>query len=841
MKASIIRFVKRGLRVLRFVLNPLLIYKRDSLFRLQSNYLKNLNNVPINEKMIMYESYHGKNMTCSPLAIFETMIHDPEYKDMLHVWALNDIENYYAQQYSHYPNVTFVKVNSTGYIKALTESKYLINNVTFPPYFQKKEGQVYINTWHGTPLKTLGKDMKGTPGQHKNIQRNLLHSDYIFNPNRFTADTINKSHDLEGIYDGFVVDEGYPRIDNTINNQNPERIRKILNIDINKKIILYAPTWRGEVGKVNNISDNIEEILATLSSNIPEGYTLLLKVHTLVFKHIQQNNKLAASCVPDWVDTNELLSVVDVLITDYSSIFFDYMKRLKPILFFVYDRKQYEEERGLYLNLEDMPGPLCYSNEELINNLHNINEVHEKYYETHTKLIEQYNYNDDGHASDRFKQIVFKNNYSDYNVYQISDNKKRILMYCGGFANNGITSSAINLLNNIDYSQYHVVVIDKENYDNISGYNLNRLNSNVKVLYRTGSMNVSIKELYYHLITQRLGLTSQKRENMLPRSLYKRELLRLIGSTKFDIAIDFSGYVPFWSLLFSQGDFKNRVIYQHNDMYAEYNKIIQGEYKHKRNLNVIFPLYKEFDKIISVAEYTRDLNVKNLHQYMPVDKSVYVHNCIDYKKILDQLKHDSTLQINVKDYLLAQKEVSYGRLSLTGVRLPEKSNINFINMGRLSPEKDQEKLIHAFAKVAKNTSNARLYIVGEGVLEKKLKNLVLALHIQDKVFFTGHITNPFVLMNLCDCFILSSNHEGQPMVLLEALVLEMPIIATNIAGSRSILQNQYGNLVENSEDGLIEGMNRFILSNEKYQKFDYQAYNVDALKMFYNQVCNTTS
>ncbi|PGC46557.1 spore coat protein CotS, partial [Bacillus wiedmannii] len=104
------------------------------------------------------------------------------------------------------------------------------------------------------------------------------------------------------------------------------------------------------------------------------------------------------------------------------------------------------------------------------------------------------------------------------------------------------------------------------------------------------------------------GLKNEKAQKVLPKQLYKREISRLFGNAEFDIAIDFSGYVPFWTLLFAFGDFKKRSIYQHNDMWAEYSKKIKGKFKHRANLNIIFPLYKEFDKIVAVAEHTRNLN-----------------------------------------------------------------------------------------------------------------------------------------------------------------------------------------------------------------------------------------
>ena len=197
--------------------------------------------------------------------------------------------------------------------------------------------KIYINTWHGTPLKTLGKDMEGPIGQHKNIQRNFLHSDYILSPNKFTSEKLIDSHDLEGLYNGEIIEEGYPRMDLTFNTDKEElrkTLENIIELDPHKKIILYAPTWRGEVGSVSNINEELFNHISALNEKIPDDYQLILKVHTLLFKYIKHDEQLMNKCIPDCIDTNELLSLVDILITDYSSIFFDYMATNKPISVF---------------------------------------------------------------------------------------------------------------------------------------------------------------------------------------------------------------------------------------------------------------------------------------------------------------------------------------------------------------------------------------------------------------------------------------------------------------------------------------------------------------------------
>src|SRR5699024_5682960 len=119
----------------------------------------------------------------------------------------------------------------------------------------------------------------------------------------------------------------------------------------------------------------------------------------------------------------------------------------------------------------------------------------------------------------------------------------------------------------------------------------------------------------------------------------------------------------------------------------------------------------------------------------------------------------------------------------------------------------------------------KLYIVGDGDLRERLMTMVQDLNLERKVFFTGQLSNPYPLLNLCDCFVLSSNHEGQPVVLFEALILGKPIIVTDIPGSRSVVEDGYGFIVNNSVHGLVGGMNRFINGKQLNEKsFDYETY-----------------
>ncbi|MCY8620464.1 CDP-glycerol glycerophosphotransferase family protein [Bacillus spizizenii] len=851
--------LKIAKRRAKFLLEPFKTYTNNKNFKRTVEYTRNFKKNKIDPHIIFYESYHGKAMNDNPYAIFKHLVNNEEYKNFTHVWALNDQDNPYANKYKGLKNVRFVKVHSEEYIKYLTKAKYLINNVTFPTYFQKKDEQIYINTWHGTPLKTLGKDMEGPIGQHKNIQRNFLHSDYILSPNKFTSEKLIDSHDLEGLYNGEIIEEGYPRMDLTFNTDKEElrkTLENIIELDPHKKIILYAPTWRGEVGSVSNINEELFKHISALNEKIPDDYQLILKVHTLLFKYIKHDEQLMNKCIPDCIDTNELLSLVDILITDYSSIFFDYMATNKPILYFMYDKEQYLKKRGMYLDVNTLAGPICKTTDELAKCIKEIESVQDRYQSVYQEMNEVY-IKRVGDSTQKIVDIIFKGKQEQSDcVFDVKEpHKKNILIYCGGFLNNGITSSAINLLNNIDYEKYNVIVIDKGNYDKESSYNISRINEKAKRVYRVGSMNLTIKDWYLHGLMNKRGYTEELAKRK-PEEIFKREINRMLGNARIDIAVDFSGYVPFWTMVMSLGEFTQKSIYQHNDMLAETNKIINGKYKHKRKLGIVFSLYKCFNKIVSVAKHTRDLNAENLAQYVDTNKMVYVHNSLNVDKIKDSVENHGFLieSYEGQDYII-QKEEKPGAFSIKGIRLPKHNEINFVNMGRLSPEKDQEKLIKAFSQLINKYENLKLklYIIGDGILKENLNDLVETLGLEESVIFTGQMKNPFFLINKADCFVLSSNHEGQPMVLLETLVLNKPIIATDIAGSRSILEDGYGTLAPNDVDGLFSEMEKFVLDNSedrgralnkdlnynrRFKRFDYENYNHQAMKMFYREVCS---
>ena len=293
-------------------------------------------------------------------------------------------------------------------------------------------------------------------------------------------------------------------------------------------------------------------------------------------------------------------------------------------------------------------------------------------------------------------------------------------------------------------------------------------------------------------------------------TLFSREFKRIFGDKKYDAAISFSGYDAFFGSVLNRNKCgMNKIIYLHNDLNSEREKRFP-------KLKNVFDLYRYANHLVSVSEQTNQLNKDNLSSWPGVNSEqfVYCNNIIDPENIIKLA--ELPIEEDSDDFHFSENK-KY-----------------FINIGRLSIEKDQEKLIRAFAKIHIQYPDTRLLILGDGPLRGQLDALLLELNLVDSVHMLGYRANPYYYLKRADCFILSSNHEGQPMTLLESLVLGKPIIATDIVGNRSVLQGRGGLLVENSENGLIQGMAQFLTQGIEPAPFDVHNYNQEALNSFYH-------
>ncbi|BBL62181.1 hypothetical protein MARBORIA2_08770 [Methanobrevibacter arboriphilus] len=384
-------------------------------------FYKVLFNILSTKNIIMFESGNGRNYTGNPKYIYEYLINNSnyEYNDKFkYVWSVKDTKIKIPG------NPIKVKKNRLKYLYYTIISAYWIFDARHPEYLLKKSKCKYIQTWHGTPLKKLGLDIENlNMGGKTNIdiykseiKNNAKIWDYLIAQNDFSIDAFKTAFNFKGEF----LKVGYPRNDILINKkEDKDFILKIkddlgiLNPETkNKKIILYAPTWRDNEFYNNEIYKFASQMdFDLLKKELSDEYIMIIKYHYLVQEKIDWNKYSDFIKVADekW-DIQELYLISDMLITDYSSVMFDYALLQRPIIFYTYDLEFYKESlRGFYFDIiEEVPGPIIKNNQELSKYLKNfnLNEYFLDYRNKYSKFTRKYNQYDDGNASKKVSDII---------------------------------------------------------------------------------------------------------------------------------------------------------------------------------------------------------------------------------------------------------------------------------------------------------------------------------------------------------------------------------------------------------------------------------------------------
>ncbi|HGH5540245.1 TPA: CDP-glycerol glycerophosphotransferase family protein [Staphylococcus pseudintermedius] len=835
MKKSIKTILSNQLsRKYKFIASPILKRAKSKYQKKVNQYAQLYHSTSIKPHQILYQVRDGKSITDSPYAIFLGLNAHETFSNYQHIWVVDhpDTLVFYQEKFKVFQNVSFVIKESNEYLKALTESKFLINNATFPAYFTKKPEQVYINTWHGTPLKHMGFDVKNNLKGSQNTMKNFLASDYMISPNAHTTNIFKYAFKLDGLYSGEILEIGYPRIDLTINttaNEAREYLAEHLNLKKNP-IILYCPTWRGKnVNDPENSLLNIFEEIKLLNQKLP--HQVLVKVHPFVYSKAKEMPELKPYLVPDFLDTNQLMPAVDLMITDYSSIFFDFLVTDKPIVFYVPDLDKYQNERGVYIDLCALPGPVADNIQDVITLVSNESykdaDVQEKYAKFKHNFV---NY-ENGSVTERLIESVFLNQQDTSSKNASHHQKEKILLYPGGMKHNGITTSVINLLANINYDKYDVTVFTN-NTNNVEQLNnLQSLNDNVRIVLRRGPMIATFKELYQNEFVRQRGIYKSFEKRLYPKALFEREFRKIFGDSQFDYAIDYSGYAMFWSNLVLASDAKKKYILLHSDIKSDMERTVKGKRPHYQNLKGVISLYPYFDKLVSVSEATKKLNQSNFGGLKLKNRHIASRNTINIEKINQLVDDDSDLfEKNGTPVLPTLTEHGMEAIEFS------QDDFKIVSVGRLSPEKGFDLLIKAVAELAPKYPQLKLYILGDGPLKGTLKSLVEQLGIQNHVYFLGQRRNPFFIVKRADVFALTSHYEGQSMVILEALTVGTHVLASDIIANRYVLEDEkYGMLVEKNEVDIAKGLEQFINgTNKDYAKFDAVAYNEETIQEFYS-------
>jgi CDP-glycerol glycerophosphotransferase len=410
--------------------------------------------IPVDPRSVLFQSYGGRGYSCSPRAVYEAMLGDERFSEYELVWTLRagvaraledrggydvrglepgagpsggagvDLDRDFGPEaLEQLKRAVIVVYDSAEHYRALARAAFWITNSLLTDHVRPRSGQSYVQAWHGTPLKRLGNDIVRTSNViyskravHRRYRREGERATLWIAPSRFVAEKYVSAFDLarSGKQDAVEV-AGYPRNDalSRITPEGVAAVKERLGVAPGRRVILYAPTWRDDehagAGFVNRCPVDFE----ALRRELGETHVILFRAHYLTAAAVDFEKHAGFLVdVSSVNEVNDLYAIADVLVTDYSSVFFDFANTGRPILFYMYDLEHYAEDiRGFYLSLDELPGPIIRTEAELTAAVKAASdpgaEADPALAERYREFVGRFTYLDDGRAARRVVERLF--------------------------------------------------------------------------------------------------------------------------------------------------------------------------------------------------------------------------------------------------------------------------------------------------------------------------------------------------------------------------------------------------------------------------------------------------
>ncbi|WP_022929705.1 CDP-glycerol--glycerophosphate glycerophosphotransferase [Patulibacter americanus] len=345
---------------------------------------------------LVYNAFAGR-FADSPRALYEELVR--RGGDHEHVWLAD------PKHVDAFPEgVQTAILDSPEGIAALEACDALIANTHTEVEWEKKPGAVYLQTWHGTPLKRIHWDVLWAPeGRLERLQRDVDRWDLLVSPNAASTPLLRGAFR----YEGEVLETGYPRND-VLSGPDKDairaRVRERLGIAEGTRAVLYAPTWRDDVVFAGGDEPlELDLDVERMAAELGDDHCLLLRLHYMLTGRLKAFGSDAIKDVSFYPDISELYLAADVLMTDYSSTMFDFAVTAKPELFFVPDLETYRDTtRGFYFDFEPVaPGPLLADTDGVIAALRDLPAVTAQNADRYATFRERFAHLEDGHATER--------------------------------------------------------------------------------------------------------------------------------------------------------------------------------------------------------------------------------------------------------------------------------------------------------------------------------------------------------------------------------------------------------------------------------------------------------
>ena len=553
-------------------------------------------NDSIDENLAYFESRNGRDFTGNIFRIVEELS-TGNYGDLkIHVYATPAVKNKIMEYEKRYDlKISKIITDKKQAAISLERAKYVFTDSGIQGKYVKRNGQIFVNTWHGTPLKLMGCDNISEITTLGYIQHSLLNADYLIYPNEYMADKMTNAYMIEKIFPGHVLFEGYPR--NSVFFTKNTDLKAELDLN-DMDVFVYMPTFRGILSDMDDEGqrNDVEDYLSQIDLKLTDSQVLFAKLHAYNESQIDFSKFKHVNAFPNGYEIYEILNLADVLITDYSSVFFDFANTSRKIVIFNYDEDDYMSYRGFYFPLKDLPFAKVQDVDALIGELNSPKEYDDSLF------IQRFCTFDNPDAAANICRHVFKGEKTSREI-SIKNDKPNVLIYGGPLEN---TDSLIALLESADTENYNFFVTfnpwDKnirENYATI----FSRFPEGIEFLpFRSNLIPTLSEKLDYNKYFK--ANSNMKMPESL-RNLFKRSFEKQYGAIDFEFILDFYGMNPNVSLIFANSN-QRKILWQHSDLT---NQI---------GTNILKEIYDSFDLVVTdsgeikkkVSEISPKANVK---------------------------------------------------------------------------------------------------------------------------------------------------------------------------------------------------------------------------------------
>lgn len=466
----------------------------------------------IDDNLIYLESRDGLDFTGNIFRIVEELS-TGKYGDFrIHVHAKPHVVDKIRSFQKNYDlKIDKIITKEATATRTLEKAKYIFTDSGIRPKYVKRQGQIFVNTWHGTPLKVMGIDNVAEEHRLANVQHPFLSSDYLLYPNDFMAEKMLNAYMIEKIYPGNVLLEGYPR--NSVFFEESS-LKEKLGLD-DFEIFVYMPTFRGILMDRDDEAQkhDVEKYLSQLDSRLNDNQVLFSKLHVLNESEIDFESFDHIRAFPEGYEIYDVLNMADALITDYSSVFFDFANTHRKIILFNYDEEDYSSYRGFYFGLDELPFPKVRTIDELADELNS-----QKNYDDEEFLRKFCTYDKPDACENILRTIIKGEDVS--LIEHVGNEAENMLIYAGS-----LDDDSIDKLKRVDIAHYNAFLTYRQ-WDEY-------IDENHERIFRLIPEGIEI-------LPFRFNLTPTFSEGKNSKSLLERSFEKQFPNIRFDRIIDLS-------------------------------------------------------------------------------------------------------------------------------------------------------------------------------------------------------------------------------------------------------------------------------------------------------------